>query len=412
MPKRQWLEQTSQAFRLMLATSWLAPELWRARQDESIRQALSAFSDWTEYLHLVDRHRTQGLSWAALKRVESIDIPEHASRELRTRGDRCRMQALIHLQALAGVLKSFNTAGIPVMPLKGPLLSYEIYGDEAIRQSKDLDILVNYHQLSTAQDCLESIGWCLRPEYLSLTPRQAGFNRTYERHVVYMRTQPYCELELHWRSGVESPEIAADQMARALPSLWRGHSYLAMPPADLAVYLCNHGSDHVWTRVKWLGDLARIYSCCRVDWYAAFRLACQTGQGRALLMSLDLLRDAYELPVPNEMDCVFHPLPDALIRTATREMKTPTEIGQRSIFRNLLDRVRTYRYKRLLEPDKSRLENLAVLAVRRADFRVLQLPDRLFWLYVPMRPVLWAWRNLKEFTHDRKRLRARRSSRN
>ena len=34
-----WLGTQSSAFRLMLATSWLAPSCWQERQEKAIRQA-------------------------------------------------------------------------------------------------------------------------------------------------------------------------------------------------------------------------------------------------------------------------------------------------------------------------------------------------------------------------------------
>jgi len=43
---------------------------------------------------------------------------------------------MLRLQLLAGVLKGLNHSGIPVMPLKGPLLSLALYGDAGLRQSK------------------------------------------------------------------------------------------------------------------------------------------------------------------------------------------------------------------------------------------------------------------------------------
>ena len=75
MPETQWLQRSSPAFRLMMATSWLAPDSWKENQEKAIRKAIEAEPDWTEYLSLVDRHRTPALSWAALRRVPGIMIP-------------------------------------------------------------------------------------------------------------------------------------------------------------------------------------------------------------------------------------------------------------------------------------------------------------------------------------------------
>ena len=82
MLETHWLQKTSPAFRLMIATSWLAPDSWQKNQEEAIRAAVGAGPDWAEYLRLVDRHRTPALSWAALSRVPGYRVPEPAMEEL------------------------------------------------------------------------------------------------------------------------------------------------------------------------------------------------------------------------------------------------------------------------------------------------------------------------------------------
>src|ERR1035438_6787052 len=159
MPEAHWLESASPAFRLMIATSWLVPDSWQSNQDEAILEAVTAGPDWTEYLNLVDRHRTPALSWAALQRVQGLEIPEHAKLELQKRSDDCRMQAVRHSLLLAQVLKAFNRTGIPVMILKGPILSIELYGDVGLRQSHDLDIACALEDPPRAQAMSRSCDW-------------------------------------------------------------------------------------------------------------------------------------------------------------------------------------------------------------------------------------------------------------
>src|ERR1039458_7599315 len=126
MPEASWLQNASSAFRLMIASSWLAPASWQDKQEHAIREAIGAGIDWMEYIRLVDRHRTPALSWAALSRVPGLQIPEPAKQELQKRSDSCRMQAVRDSLKLAGVLKGFHSAGIPAMTMKGPILSLEL----------------------------------------------------------------------------------------------------------------------------------------------------------------------------------------------------------------------------------------------------------------------------------------------
>lgn len=405
MSNTVWLEGTSPEFRLVIASSWLAPDSWRSRQEEAISQACAEGIAWADYLRLVDRHRTPALSWIAVKRVPALEIPEQIASELRRRSDACRMQAVVHLQLLGAVLKALNRAGVPVMPLKGPLLSREIYGDVGLRQSKDLDILVAREDVIKTQECLERIGWQRGAEYSSLTRVQSEFNLRYERHIGYVHPKRGCELELHWRTAGDKSELLAACLAGGLLSEWQGCQYLAMRPQDLTLYLCNHGSDHAWVRAKWLGDMARIWASQSTDWQVVLDHARRTGQDRPVLMCLRLLKEAYGLPTNNDASGHSHPLPPLLITKAVRELTNPEERERRGLGTNLFEEIRSYGYKRHVWPHKSRWDNFAELAICRADFQVLRLPDSLFWLYIPLRPFLWAWRHLRDFIRGFTRIR-------
>jgi hypothetical protein len=383
----------------MIATSWLAPDPWRIRQEETIRQAYADGIAWCDYLHLVDRHRTPALSWAALKRVDGLAIPEQIVSQLRKRSDACRMQAILHLQSLAGVLEALNHAGISMMPLKGPLLSLEMYGDVGLRQSKDLDVLVAREDVVKTQECLEALGWRRAAEYASLTRRQSEFNLRYERHIGYVHRQRGCELELHWRAAGTSEAVATD-LSRGQPSQWQGFHYLGMKPADLALYLCDHGSGHAWARAKWLGDMARIWASQSTDWSAVFDAARTTGRERSVLLCLRLLREAYGLPTNTCGNGGFNVLPSSIASKALRELTGPDEREERAALARVFEEIRSYRYKRRLWPYKSRWENFAEVTLRRVDFKVLRLPDRLFWLYIPLRPFLWTLRHLRDFVRE------------
>jgi hypothetical protein len=395
-----WLLRATPAFRLMIATSWLAPDSWRDRQEETIRQACAEGIAWADYLRLVDRHRIHALSRAALKRVAGLAIPEPIANGLRKRSDACRMQAIFHLQLLGSVLESLNRASVPVMPLKGPLLSLEMYGDVGFRQSKDLDILVAREDVVKAQEYLETLGWRRSAEYASLTRRQSEFNLRYEQHIAYVHPQRGCELELHWRTAGNASEVVPINLSRGVPYEWQGFHYLRMNPADLTLYLCNHGGGHAWARAKWLGDMARIWTSQSVDWSAVFDTARTTGRERPVLLCLRLLKEAYGLPTNACGDGCPDVLPSAIVAKAVRELMAPDEREARGAFARAFEEIRTYSYKRQLWPDKSRWENFAEVALRRVDFKVLRLPDSLFWLYIPLRPFLWAWRHILDFIRN------------
>jgi hypothetical protein len=93
-------------------------------------------------------------------------------------------------------------------------------------------------------------------------------------------------------------------------------------------------------------------------------------------------------------------LPPAIVAKALRELRAPDEREERGAFPRVFEEIRSYRYKRQLWPYRSRWENFAEVTVRRVDFKVLRLPDSLFWLYIPLRPFLWTWRHVRDFIRN------------
>jgi len=395
MSETAWLEGTSPAFRLMIATSWLAPASWQQNQELAIRKAIAANPDWTEYIRLVDRHRIPAMSCAALKRVPALSIPDAVWTELQKRSDACRMQAIRHSMILAEVLKAFNRGAIPVMPLKGPILSFDLYGDVGLRQSQDLDIAVAIEDIQRAQACLEGLGWRVDSGFIPVSPRQWKSFLKQEHHIGFIHPRGNCILELHWCSrGLESSGLTKSRWERCVPSIWQGCVYQSLNPIDCVLDLCSHGGDHSWLRAKWLGDLARIQADGRMDWEMTLKQAVSSSQDRTLLAGLCLSNRLYGLPLPSLSRDPWKVLSPILIDrpiTFLTNMDETTDPNVMAIWPRLSSH---FRYNRMAHPEKTWHRTLAELAYCREDFRVFRLPDSLFWAYAPLRPILWFWRRI------------------
>ena len=392
-----WLANQSPAFRLLIATSWLAPEHLRIQQEKSIRTACAAGVNWIEYLRLINRHRTPALCWAALKRVADLNIPDSIIRALRSGSDDCHWLAMSHLQLLATLLKTLSAAGIPALALKGPLLSLELYGDPCLRHSKDIDIEVPVEQIHDACQALLRVGNRLNVDYTHLTPSQWKKLLRFEHHLDFIHPNGTLALELHWRHHWNLPGTTSDQWANSHPVLWQGCSYRALDPIDQILYLCSHGAEHLWFRAKWLGDIARIRANNHINWLAAHDRARRTHQERPLLAALRLLEIVYDLPLPDLPASVWRRLPPQLVDAPLRSISAteePMSVNTRTWIRN---RTRAIHYNMLLFPRKTLTFRLAELLYSRADFIQFPLSNNFFWAYAPLRPIFWIIRRTRPF---------------
>lgn len=393
--KSDWLQGTSPAFRLMIATSWAAPELCRQNQQEAIRESIDAGPDWAEYLRLIDRHRTPALSWAALSGTPGLAIPERVREELKQRSDACRMESMKQCLLMSSTLKTFNQAGIPVMPFKGQILSLQLYGDIGLRQCRDLDVAVAPEDFHRARACLEEIGWQLNsPAWFPLSPAQWKRTLRWEHDLEMVHSLAGCLLELHWRDEWETPEQTRDRWARSVASVWQGFSIRAMTPSDLTLYLCSHGGHHFWSRSKWLGDLARAHAIGHLDWNGALAEAFASGQEAVIFVALALLEQLYGFRIP-EIDGRPWSTPTHLLEIPLSVLANPHEPLEPNASGWLRYRLRISRYEKQLHPQRSWRNSTGRLLYGREDFRTLRLPESLTWAYAPLHPALWIWRRIK-----------------
>lgn len=382
------------AFRLLVATSWLAPENRQQHQRDSVLAASEEGIDWNSYLRLVDRHRTPVLSCAALRRVPEVRVPAATLEALAHRSRQARVQSLVFARLLASVLESFAGAGIPVMPLKGVVLSRSLYGDPGLRQAKDLDLMVPPEAFPEAQRVLTHSGWILTDPAPTLTPRQWQAFVRQEHHVVFQHGETRLPLELHWAEDGESPAEVSRLWRNSSQAQWEGQPYRCMDPVDQVLALCAHGGRHAWARAKWLGDLARIHALGQVDWTEALAAARRADKVPVLLQTLALLERLYGLPLPPLGDPCWEGWPQILLEHPWRSLLTPVEPWERGSLELVQDRLMTFRYQAALQPRRSLRERIRGLGYCRQDFRFLPLPDWLFWAYLPLRPALWVLRRL------------------
>jgi hypothetical protein len=167
-----------------------------------------------------------------------------------------------------------------------------------------------------------------------------------------------------------------------------------MNPVDQVLYLCSHGGRHAWFRAKWLGDLACIHVQGQLNWETILGEARRTGQERPLLVGLHLLKEVHGLSLPDLPGNPYKDLPSFLTNSPLRALQAVHEPDDDGALDLLRETLRWNIHDLLALPQKSWRESLARRVYCPLDYEVLRLPDYLFWAYAPLRPVLWAWRNL------------------
>ena len=156
------------------------------------------------------------------------------------------------------VTDEFRKLDIRFISLKGPLLSHRIYNDVTVRRFHDLDILVDFSNISLIYNLLVQRGYSKDTE-LSADENMNQKLHDYLKHISFFHPQTKVCFEIHWKISIDKcifnldfdsiyKQIATDQvfMSRNFRILNKEYDLL---------YLLVHGSDHKWQRLKWLLDI-------------------------------------------------------------------------------------------------------------------------------------------------------------
>ncbi|WP_420137950.1 nucleotidyltransferase family protein [Sphingomonas sp.] len=250
-------------------------------------------------LGLAQRHRVILLmerGWRDLAaRGEAGPVPDLIVAAARQEHGR----ALATAAALARLARGLDEAGVKWLALKGPALAHQLYHDVTPRTARDLDILVDPHDLVPAVEVARRLGWTIADDW----QRLAQLSGKYDLELAPAKPG-LPPLEIHTRLGhgdMFAPRI--DTVSAPHRVAIAGYAVPVLTGPDLLVYVAWHGARHFWFRLNWLVDLAGLLTAT-CDGQAVVSTSRAWGAERSVragsLLAERLLGiDAPALPAPS-----------------------------------------------------------------------------------------------------------------
>lgn len=381
-------------FRLLAACSWIAPPALERDQTDKIASLCRAGIDWDVFVALVRRHGVPALAYSTLCRYADKWLPELVRKTLRERNSTSRLQALYQAAELARLIKLLAGQGVAVIPLKGVFLSHQLYGDMGMRTSVDLDILVKPEHVDLADHILEAEGYSCDYHGLQLTARQKQQFRSHLPHYDFTHSKSGLHVELHWNFGLWLPGQMTAFLLHSKQQEWQGMSVDCLDDDATLLLLCEHGARHLWSSMKWLGDVARLLSSERsTGWGTLLERATEFDLSRILAHSALMVHWIYGITLPHELRTLIHQERLAASLSEKAMIKLLMSGGELATGGRRAQKLRETLFLKRLRPSVSYGLIAKYCLVSPEDYQILDLPASLFWLYYPLRPVLWLWRN-------------------
>lgn len=195
-------------------------------------------------LALAERERV--LPWTARCLRRSDDTLSARVRERLDAVDRqAKLEAFYWASELMGVLRAFEASHVRAAPLKGPFFAERVYGEAALRASRDLDILVSKRELSCAEACLRASGFV------------PGIPDDY--HCQWQRAGTIVELHRDVENPLAFDFATESALRRAQPALFQGQRCWQLTAEDELLFLCLHGVRHRFESLGLVVDIQLAY---------------------------------------------------------------------------------------------------------------------------------------------------------
>jgi hypothetical protein len=169
----------------------------------------------------------------------------------------------LHILKLSGELvrlsKLFVANDIPWLSIKGPALSVQLYGDIAMRQSGDLDILVKKEDLVNAVFVLVQAGYEMMIPAMNMGSKQRNKYLKQYKDFLFQHKEKKLLIELHWALSYDwlTPDDITSLLWGKLETITIGNGRIPIPNVtNHLIFLYEHGSRHSWYRLTWVWDIA------------------------------------------------------------------------------------------------------------------------------------------------------------
>ncbi len=277
----------------------------------------------------------------------------------------------------------FDQEKIPMICLKGPVILSKAYESTNVgRIMRDLDLLVSPNHIEYSAKLLQSLGYVTTEDLTDLYYRQNN------HHYVFTHQESNHIVELHWRlfpNIIDEPDFSL---------LWLSCDSIEIAEQKvnclnnelLFTYLIVHGSKHGWFRLKWLFDIHQFLQQ-PLNWNRVAEIADQWKIQHMMGQAMILIETLFEQDTPEPLKRYRgseKARKMAQIALVMMDEKMNPEEADRQFSHYLFWK----RYFFLIRPCSQRVSYILHHFVpTQQDRDILNIPNQLQFLYIPLRPV-------------------------
>jgi hypothetical protein len=269
------------------------------RNPAKISALVDALSDADSFICLAQAHGVLGHFTAMLAGLPGLEVPSPFLDSLRAHQRAHALSNLSMTAELFRILELFRQSQIECVVAKGPVLSQRAYGEPALRQYADLDLLLRQKDIPRAAEILVAAGRDSRIPHEAIRsgkiPGEYRFRGQNSKIILELhteRTLRYFPLPLPIEKYFHS-KTSMSLDGRPVPALSAENEF---------ILISVHGATHFWERLMWISDIAAmVHNHPELDWNYIRQSAAEVGAERMVRVALLLSERLLGVRVPEAM---------------------------------------------------------------------------------------------------------------
>ena len=286
---------TTREFELLLICATSQPN------EGCIKDIVQEGVSWQTLLELATQHGIRPILRQTLRSVCWDTVPQTIQNELDHFYTTNVQTSLLFTAELLNLRSVFHQNGIPFAAFKGVVLGTLLYGDPALREFSDLDILVHDEHVSKVEDILTARHYL--PDFLDKHYRSTFLR--YQGQYAFRNKQTGTSVDLHWRlssKGEAFPLNESEIWPRLRHMMIHSRPIPTLANDDLVLFLAAHGTKEGWRSLKWVCDFAEVLRKCQdINWKHVVGRAKKSNCMRSLELAMVLASTLLGTPAPTEL---------------------------------------------------------------------------------------------------------------
>lgn len=269
--------------------------------------------DWNKLYAMIRAHKVTALFYKGLTTCPDLTlIPSSFQNKLKQQSLYFVTRNLKNSKELFRLIKLFEKERIEVIPYKGIVLADMAYQELGLRESSDIDILIQPDDFESIKAILIKEGY--RPSfYLSRFLHQLFFKLyceynfdLYEGTILNRSTRQF-HVEPHWVLGSKMYQTYIDyQTIHTLTAKGQilGTSINKLSPEGLLITTAvHHGGSDQWLHLKTVMDIATILQRFEneLDWTLILKTCEKAKITNLVVLGLSLSQALFNSPLPNSV---------------------------------------------------------------------------------------------------------------